>query len=125
MGKISKSVVKKKSNVTRKGVSKIMKKKASKSSPKIAKRTTAKRSAARSSVRSSARSLKAPCSAIKEMKDWMVKSGFNKSKLSRRLDLSWETLRKIQSGESRPNVDVVLLLNDMAKIPMDSWRLSQ
>lgn len=57
------------------------------------------------------------------LKAWMAREKFDKAKVARRLDVSWETADRIQSGESRPGVDVVLKLLDLAKIPLEAWRI--
>lgn len=63
------------------------------------------------------------CRAVHVLEIWMKREGFNKARIARRLDVSWETVDRILTGESRPGVDVVLKLLDLAKIPLEAWRL--
>lgn len=53
---------------------------------------------------------------------WKKREDLDTAKVARRLDVSWETVRRIEEG-GRPGVDVVLKLLDLAKIPLDAWRM--
>ena len=67
---------------------------------------------------------KPSCRAVALLKAWMNKEDLDTAKVARRLDVSWETVKRIKDDGGRPGVDVVLKLHDMAKIPLDAWRLS-
>ena len=64
-----------------------------------------------------------PCRAVSMLKAWMAREKLDTAKVARRLDVSWETVSRVAAGESRPGIDVALKLLDLAKIPLEAWRL--
>jgi hypothetical protein len=60
--------------------------------------------------------------AIEMLDEWVEREGLDTAKLARRLDCSWETAERIRKDETRPDVDAVLVLLDLAEIPLEAWR---
>jgi DNA-binding XRE family transcriptional regulator len=65
-----------------------------------------------------------PAPALDKLKKWMKREAFDTSKLSRRLDIAWDTMRRIEVGESEPGITVALLIRDLSDgvVDLDSWR---
>lgn len=61
------------------------------------------------------------CAALKKLRMWEEKNGVDTAKLSRKLDCSWELARRIEDGETRPDVDAVLMLQELAGIRLEDW----
>jgi hypothetical protein len=51
---------------------------------------------------------------LNEVEQWIKREGLDTAKIARRLDCSWETADRIQKNETRPDVDTVLVLLDLA-----------
>jgi len=60
--------------------------------------------------------------ALDMLDKWIKREGLDTAKIARRLDCSWETADRIQKNETRPDVDTVLVLLDLAEIPLEAWR---